>query len=453
MWWKCGYLIALALIVAVLSRGISMGEGAGPGGGDHQAPEQLTLQQALSLALQHSPDVAAAERRLEAARALVGEAEAGFYPKINVSEQYTDTNNPVGAFMSVLNQRRFSFDVDFNHPRPTENFNTRLSLTQPLFSGGRTVIARRIARTTVERSADDLRRVHHDLMFEVTQAYFVVLQAQELVTVQREAVAQVEAQLALAKARFGAGTAVRSDVLSVDVRLAEVREELIKAQNRLALSQAAFNAILGVELERPFVLSPESRVDALEARLEEVRKAALERRPEVARLRKERVIGEERLRLARAEYLPTLNVVAAYDLDSQNFSRLEDSWQVGVALHLNLFDGFATAAKVHQARHNLEEIKALERRLELDIQLEAKEAFLSVQEARDRIRVAAKSVQQAEESLRIIETRYRGEIALVTEVIDAQVALTGARTRLVTARFAEQIALARLRRAIGGPVQ
>jgi len=263
----------------------------------------------------------------------------------------------------------------------------------------------------------------------------------------------VEAQLALAKARFGAGTAVRSDVLSVDVRLAEVREELIKAQNRLALSQAALNAILGVELERPFVLSPESRVDALEARLEEVRKAALERRPEVARLRKERVIGEERLRLARAEYLPTLNVVAAYDLDSQNCSRLEDSWQVGVALHLNLFDGFATAAKVRQARHNLEEIKALERRLELDIQLEAKEAFLSVQEARDRIRVAAKSVRQAEESLRIIETRYRGEIALGTEVIDAQVALTGARTRLVTARFAEQIALARLRRAIGGPVQ
>ncbi|HXH11836.1 MAG TPA: TolC family protein [Alphaproteobacteria bacterium] len=453
MWWKGGYLIALALIVAVLSRGISMGEGAGPGGGDQQAPEQLTLQQALSLALQHSPDVAAAERRLEAARALVSEAEAGFYPKINVSEQYTDTNNPVSAFMSVLNQRRFSFDFDFNHPRSTENFNTRLSLTQPLFNGGRTIIARRIARTTVERSADDLRRVHHDLMFEVTQAYFVVLQAQELVTVQREAVAQVEAQLALAKARFGAGTAVRSDVLSVDVRLAEVREELIKAQNRLALAQAAFNAILGIELERPVALNPESRVDALEARLEEVREAAMERRPEVARLRKERVIGEERLRLARAEYLPTLNVVAAYDLDSQNFSRLEDSWQVGVALHLNLFDGFATAAKVRQAGHNLEEIKALERRLALDIQLEAKEAFLSVQEARDRIRVAAKSVRQAEESLRIIETRYRGEIALVTELIDAQVALTGARTRLVTARFAEQIALARLRRAIGGPVQ
>jgi outer membrane protein TolC len=73
--------------------------------------------------------MAAAERRLEAARALVSEAEAAFYPKVNFSEQYTDTNNPVGAFMSVLNQRRFSFDFDVNQPRPTDNFNTRLSLT------------------------------------------------------------------------------------------------------------------------------------------------------------------------------------------------------------------------------------------------------------------------------------------------------------------------------------
>jgi outer membrane protein len=61
----------------------------------------------------------------------------------------------------------------------------------------------------------------------------------------------VEAQLALARTRFEAGTAVRSDMLSVEVRLAEVQEALITAQNRLALARAAFNAILGVELEPP----------------------------------------------------------------------------------------------------------------------------------------------------------------------------------------------------------
>jgi outer membrane protein len=125
-------------------------------------------------------------------------------------------------------------------------------------------------------------------------------------------------------------------------------------------------------------LSPESRVGVVEPDLEEVLQTSLKRRPEVARLQKERQVGEARIRLAQAGYLPTLNVVAAYDLDSQNFSRLEDRWQVGVALHLNLFDGFATAAKVREARHNLEEVKALEERLRLNIQLEAKEAFLNV---------------------------------------------------------------------------
>jgi len=442
-----GFGLALALLEVFSAWAKGEGDTGRPGA------EVLTLDQAIAITLQQNPDVAALERRLEAAKALVTQAQAGFYPNVSLLEQYTDTNSPVGAFTSILQQLSLDFATDFNNPRPTDNFNTRLSLSQPLFNGGRTVTGHRIARTNVERAAEELRRIHHDLSFEVANAYFGVLQAQELVKVQRDAVAQVEAQLALANARFKAGTAVLSDVLSVEVRLAEVQEELIKAQNRLALAKAAFNTVLGVELEQEFVLSPESRLPSLESRPAEVLQAALERRPEVARMQKEVKVGEEQVRLARAGYLPTVNVVAAYDLDTKNFSQVDDSWHVGVAFQVNLFDGFATTAKVREARQHLEEVKALERRLKLHIQLEAKEALLSLQEARDRVQVAAKGVQQAQESLRIIETRYRGEIALVTELLDAQVALTAARTRLVTALFAEQIALAGLRRAVGGTAQ
>lgn len=200
--------------------------------------EVLTLERAIRFVLEQSPDVRAAEHRLEAARSLVTQAETGFYPKINLGEQYTKTNNPVGAFMSVLNQRQFNFGLNFNDPDPIDNFHTRLSLTQSLFNGGRTVIGRRIARTNVEREKEELRRVHNDLRFEVTKAYFTILQTQELVKVQQEAVAQVEAQLKLARARFEAGTAVLSDVLSVEVRLAEVQEELIRIENQLALAKS-----------------------------------------------------------------------------------------------------------------------------------------------------------------------------------------------------------------------
>jgi TolC family type I secretion outer membrane protein len=441
--------IIVCLLILSLSD-VSPGWAQGKGSTAGKATEILTLDQAINLALEQSPDMEATRRRLEAANALVTQAEAGFYPKINFGEQYTDTNNPVGAFMSVLNQRRFDFGLDFNNPDPTDNFNTKLSLTQPLFNGGRTVIGRRIAQTNVARMSEELRRVHNDLRFEVTQAYFVILQAQELVKVQRESVTQVEAQLKIAQARFQAGTAVLSDVLNVEVRLAEVQEELIKAENRFALAQAAFNTVLGVEIEREFLLSPESQLPPLEKTLEEVLTTSLERRPEVASIQRGVKINEEQVKLAQAGFLPTLNLVVSYDLDTEDFSAVEESWQVGVVFQINLFDGFATTAKVRESRQNLEESKALERRVKLNIQLEAKEAFLNLQEARDRVQVATKSVQQAEESLRIIEIRYRGEIALVTELIDAQVALTAARTRLVTALFAEQIALARLQRAIGG---
>src|SRR5262249_10331557 len=86
------------------------------------------------------------------------------------------------------------------------------------------------------------------IVFQVAEAYYRLFQARELVKVRQKSVEQVQEQLKAVQARFKAETAVRSDVLRVEVRLASVREALISAQNSLSLAWALREKVTGVPL-------------------------------------------------------------------------------------------------------------------------------------------------------------------------------------------------------------
>src|SRR5512146_2181603 len=109
------------------------------------APATLTLPQAIEIALERSPLLKAGRHEVEAAGAGVDRARAGFLPKVDVSEGFARSDNPVFAFSSKLNQGRFTASdfaiATLNHPDPINNFRTAITLSQPLFAGGKTVFA------------------------------------------------------------------------------------------------------------------------------------------------------------------------------------------------------------------------------------------------------------------------------------------------------------------------
>jgi outer membrane protein len=344
-----------------------------------------------------------------------------------------------------------SLNQDFNTPATIDDFHTQVLAQQTVFSGGRRGAEFRAAEADVQAADLDLAALENELIYRVAEAYYRLLQARDLVAVRREAVAQVERHVEIVQVRYRAETAVKSDVLSVEVRLAEVRESLLRAENDLELAWTVLENVVGRRFDPrilPEAIPPAPWSDAIDD-VQGAVAEALESRPEVRQLAQRREAAAHRVDATRAGYAPQVDLTADYDVYTGDLSNGNDSFFVGVVARLNLFDAGRTAGQVREACARLQELTARQDRLLLDIELQVRQAYLRLQLAGQRLEVATQAAAAAQESLREIEVRYRGEVATITELIDAQVALTSARGRRTAAQADLQIAQAALQQAVG----
>ena len=170
----------IATRVLVVLFAVSWSWGCKWSGANPSAPRPCS-REAVRLALERNPDLASAQQRLAAARAALRQADAAFYPHVRVSESYAASDNPVQAFMMTLNQRAFNFNADFNHPDNTDNLNTKLLATYPLYNGGSDLAARQAARLGAEARANSTDAVRNELVFEVTRSFYTIGKARRFV--------------------------------------------------------------------------------------------------------------------------------------------------------------------------------------------------------------------------------------------------------------------------------
>ncbi|MFV2068229.1 MAG: TolC family protein [Pirellulales bacterium] len=411
----------------------------------------LTLYDVIGLALRTSPDVGSAMGQLQIADATLDRARAEFYPKLGISEAYGISNNPVQAFMFRLNQSQFQFNQDFNQPKAIDDFHTQVRVAHRLYAGGRRLAEEAAAVEGVSAASHGLAAVQNQLVYHVAEAYYRLLQARELVGVRTEAVEQVRRHLHIVRTRYKAQTAVKSDVLSVEVRLAEVREALISSRNQVELAWAVLASVIGTPVDRQPLPSQvptapwSNHVDEIQQSVAE----ALGRRPEMGQLASRRAAAASRVVAARAGKRLSVDFVTDYDVFTGDFAQGNDSFFTGLVAELNLFDGGRSASEVRQAMGRVRQLEAEQRRVALDIELDVRRAYLQLDDAQQRLQVTSQAIGQARESLREIEVRYRRQAVTVVELIDAQVALSNARVRDANARAEVEVARAALERSIG----
>ena len=412
------------------------------------AAEPWTLDRAVTYALAHSPDAQVARARVEGAQALVQQAQSAWYPQLAVSGRYTDTNNPMMAFGSILNQRAFNFGLDFNHPGQIDNLDAAGTVAYNLYSGGKASAGRQAARAGAQAAAYDLNAARHELAAEVVKAVFNLQKAREAVGAVEGGVKAYEAAVSVAQARFDAGQLLKADLLSLKVQLAQTRETLSSARHGAALAERAFDFVLGLDAtDSPVNLAPN---DPSLARLTAPDTRDYSQRPELLGLDARQHAAEAMVEAARSGHRPSVNAFASYQYDhGWQLNRGADSWLAGVSVDVNLFDGGQTSAKIRQAASELIQVTKLRRKAELGIGLEVEQARLAHDDAVERLAVTASVVEQAEESASLTQARFQKEALLTADVIGAESRLIEARLRRSVAASDERMAVVDLRRALG----
>jgi outer membrane protein TolC len=409
------------------------------------AAEPWTLERALDYALAHNPDARIAQQRIAAAQAGLEQANSAFWPRLQAQSGYTRTDNPMLVFGSILNQRSYSSSLNFNDVPDVDNLNARGIVTVPLYAGGRNVAGRQAAKANTEAAKQESGAVRNALCFEVSRAFQTVLKTRQFIQAAEAAVNSFETNLVVAKRRLDGGTLLKSDVLDIEVRLAQAHEDLVRARNANTLAERALRNLLGIE-EGEFTVADTAPV------VSAPNSGDFVQRPELAAARERESAAQAQIRGSKSGYQPRISAFGSLDYDYGWVTGGDGkSYTAGVIVQWDLWDGFSTRAKVREAKANLESAREEQRKLRLALDFEVEQARLDLKGANERLAVTEKTIEQATESASLTRNRFEQGLALSTQLIDSETALVAARVRRAEAESDQRIAVAALRKALALP--
>jgi outer membrane protein len=425
------------------------------GGLTNTIPAELDLRQCLDLALKQNPAILKAQQEIKRTRGVIVEARSEILPHVTASGDYTQIDpDAIDRFTFTGNGGSLNA-VYSNQQRP---WTARIEASQLLYSGGRVSANIRAAKLGDDYAVLSFQRTVADTILSVRRAFYRVLLAQQQVIVREQSVKLLTQQLEDTRHRYDVGSVPRFDVLRAEVELANAKPPLIRAQNDLRLAREELVKLLAIDAPTQQAFTPIKFAGQLtyEMRAWDLPVAltnALAKRPELRQAEKLSAASAEEIKIAQAGYQPELSGFGTYRIYDSAFSdNVDDTvhgWLVGVRASWPLFDGGLSKGKVAQARAKLSQADFDAADTRRSIELEVRQSYSDYLQALELLEAQKKTVEQAEESIRLADARYKAGTGTQLDVLSAQTALTDARSNEAQALYDYSVAVASLERATG----
>ncbi len=412
----------------------------------------LSVEAAVRLALKNNPNLRAARHRIEQARARHAMARSAFSPHLGFDFGYMRGDAPSAYLFKRIDSRELPAMTDFNDPGSFGNVEAGLTVRYNLWDNGRKKLGAAQAKSGMEAGEKDRDAVINELIGAVIQSYFNVLAAKEYVKVAEHSLETVKSQLKATRARHKLGGALRSDVLSLEVREAQGRERLITARNGIKLSRAALRRLLDMSPSEKLELSGrEWKPSELPETLEDCLNTAYEHRAEFKALSARLEGARSGHQLSRKQFSPRLDMVGRYWADDNALNLTADraNWTIGATMTWQLSDGGGRKAKRREAEAVIKELEAGMDSLKRAIEVSVYQAFLKQDEARARLEVSRVNGERAEETLKLVKQQYAGGMVTVTRYLQSETERTEAMFRAIRARYDVKKANAALGHVLG----
>ena len=440
---KSGPLFSLRLAAALAASAVLVGSALrGAPAPQQPVPETLDLKTAVTFAVENNFAIRQARERIKQQEGVVIEVKAREIPNVAATGLYQHNADAISSSFPA-SDRTWAIDI---------------SASQVLYAGGGVRSSVKSAQLAREAATFDLQAVINDALLSVRVAFFDVLLAREKIKVQEQNLSLLQQELKTATDRFDAGTVSGFEKLRAEVAVANAQVPLITARNDYRLAIEQLRQALGFTTNTPENLRkiPEF-VGTLDYQpmnfdLQAAFDAAHNNRPDLQRLALLSSAQEQLVTSAKSNYYPNVALVGGWQLRkgaTNSFGDSNDGLYLGLQSQWNIFDGRATGGRVIQARSALEQARLATTEAQLAAEVDVRSAYSSFQEANELADASQKVVAQAEEAVRLATARYNAGTATQLDVLQAQVDLTTARTNQVQSYYTYNVAVARLRKAMG----
>ncbi len=261
-----------------------------------------------------------------------------------------------------------------------------------------------------------------------------------------DSVTQLEAQRKQAQSQFDNGVIGKNDLLRAALALAQAKQRAIQTRGQVVLARGQLGAAMGLSPDEPLEPVPYTSEPPpiAEPGLESAEARAVAQRLELRDLVSRQVEQAEgnKVRFAKKELVPAIDAIGNYTHTAGSEFAQVDSAYVGLTASWDVWDWGTTLSGIHEADAKLHQAILARKKLEDQVRVEARKAFVDADTAHEALDVARSAVSQAEENFRIVTKKFDNNAATSFDMVDAEALLTQTRGQVEQALYDYLIACA-----------
>ena len=412
----------------------------------------LTLQESLEIGMKNSKDLKISHSKVIGSDAKVTEAGAQLLPQIKFGASYTRLSSipPFEVSLPI-----FPAPIQIS-PVILNNYNLRLSLQQPIFTGLKLWSYKSAAENNYKAEKLDYTKERNEVAYKIESAFWNYYKAEQMQKLIGENMNQVKQHLEDTKHYMANGLVTQNDVLKLEVEYSNARLRKIDADNNADLAGIAFNQALGLPLDDSTgIAAGKIEASLVSSKPSDLITEAKENRPELKSLEMRVRASQNVVTAAKGNWFPSVYLTGNYYYSRPNqriipaVDKFKDTWDVGVALSWDILTWGGRSSKVTEAEQSKVQAETTLSQLKDAVEIEVYQSYLNLKRTYQRVEVSALSVRQSEDNYRMIQDKYNNQVASSTDLIDAETSLLEAKTNYNNALVDYELAKAKLAKAVG----
>jgi outer membrane protein len=412
-----------------------------------QANQPLTLADCYRIAEQNHPDLATAQDLVQASQARLRQRHSAYLPRLDFGISHNQTTYNY-APQPGTSPRQFAQFYQGESATTSPYYYAGLNFSQTIYDFGRTRGSVQRGQAELAASEQNRERTRQQVLLNVRTSYFGVLAAQELVTVRQNAVQDQTRHLEQIQAFFQVGRSPKIDLTRQEVQLANSQLDLTQAQSDLQVARAALAVSMGLPVQGAPAIVHALGEEAALAPLPGLLSQAEKSRPDVRSVQQQVSAAQADVLAARANTRPNIAFSSFYDYRNLRFPLIYN-FGIGETLLQNLFSGGLYHSILEEAQFRLAASQSSLRSYLQQVDQEVYTDYQDASVAQDKIALAEKAADEAQQNLAFAEGRYAAGVGNIIELTDAELLATTTQSQLVEARYAYQVAVGRLQVATG----
>lgn len=399
----------------------------------------ITIEEAYQAALSGNEIIKIAQENVAQADSRIDQAWTYLYPRLTAQGAYTRFNEtlpPEGGPLLF---------------QPTEQYQAALVLSQPLYTGGRTLAALRAAKEMRESSTSSLSFAKQDMMLKVAEAYYGILKAQKSVEISVRSLERMEhhKKVTEQEATTRKSKANQSALLRANSLVSQARIGLVRARDGLRVARDKLRLL--TKLPADVLLTEPAQLEQPSGSLADLQRTALATRSDFAGSKIDKVIAEEFVQIVRGGHYPQLSAVAGAQYQDSQPAVFTDAtvYYGGLRLQIPIFEGGLMKAEVSEARSKVRQAELSSDFLRQTIESDVQEASVNLETATSVLDTARLQLDYAKGNFDAIEGLFTEGLLASLSLIDAEQALTTAEREVMNTTYDRQVAILRLKKSMG----